>query len=88
MAVDTERCIGCWTCAVICKSENDVPLGLWWNRILTRGEELDTPEGEYRHLEMCYMPARLPALRRPALPEGVPDLGDVVDAEHGIPRRR
>ncbi|HEX8939769.1 MAG TPA: 4Fe-4S dicluster domain-containing protein [Candidatus Limnocylindrales bacterium] len=43
MAVDTERCLGCWTCAVICKSENDVPLGMWWNRVLTDGEALDTP---------------------------------------------
>ena len=29
MVVDTERCIGCWSCAVICKSENNVPLGTW-----------------------------------------------------------
>lgn len=43
MAVDTERCIGCWSCAVICKSENDIPLGMWWNRILTEGEGLDQP---------------------------------------------
>ena len=38
MVVDQERCIGCWSCAVICKSENDLPLGAWWNRILTAGE--------------------------------------------------
>ncbi|MDQ1324001.1 MAG: 4Fe-4S dicluster protein [Chloroflexota bacterium] len=44
MAVDQERCIGCWSCAVICKSENDVPLGMWWNRILTEGESMDQPE--------------------------------------------
>ena len=40
MVVDEERCIGCWSCAVICKSENDLPLGMWWNRILTAGEAL------------------------------------------------
>ena len=44
MVVDQERCIGCWSCAVICKSENDVPLGMWWNRILTEGESMDQPE--------------------------------------------
>ena len=44
MLVDTERCIGCWSCAVVCKSENDVALGMWWNRILTDGEDLDTPK--------------------------------------------
>jgi dimethyl sulfoxide reductase iron-sulfur subunit len=43
MLVDVERCVGCWSCAVICKAENDVPLGMWWNRILTEGDDLDTP---------------------------------------------
>ena len=57
MAVDTERCIGCWSCAVICKSENDIPLGMWWNRILTNGEEIDTPRvGEFGGLEMDWVP--------------------------------
>ena len=48
MAVDLERCIGCWSCAVICKSENAVPLGMWWNRILTDGPALDTPTTDDR----------------------------------------
>ncbi|HEX9122306.1 MAG TPA: 4Fe-4S dicluster domain-containing protein [Actinomycetota bacterium] len=57
MAVDTERCIGCWSCAVICKSENDVPLGMWWNRILTAGADLDTPEvDEHGDLSMHWVP--------------------------------
>lgn len=41
LLIDQERCIGCWTCAVVCKMENDVALGNWWNRILSNGE------GEY-----------------------------------------
>jgi molybdopterin-containing oxidoreductase family iron-sulfur binding subunit len=57
MAVDTERCIGCWSCAVICKSENDVPLGMWWNRILTAGERLDRPErDEHGRVGMHWVP--------------------------------
>jgi molybdopterin-containing oxidoreductase family iron-sulfur binding subunit len=57
MVVDLERCVGCWSCAVICKSENAVPLGLWWNRILTRGEDLDTPSiDEHGDLEMHWVP--------------------------------
>jgi dimethyl sulfoxide reductase iron-sulfur subunit len=57
MLVDQERCIGCWSCAVICKSENDVPLGMWWNRILTAGEDLDTPRvGDHGELSMHWLP--------------------------------
>jgi dimethyl sulfoxide reductase iron-sulfur subunit len=33
MVIDLERCVGCWTCAVACKAENNVALGNWWNRI-------------------------------------------------------
>jgi molybdopterin-containing oxidoreductase family iron-sulfur binding subunit len=56
MVVDTERCIGCWSCAVICKSENQVPIGNWWNRILTDGEALDTPRIEHGEPEMHWVP--------------------------------
>ena len=56
MVVDQERCIGCWSCAVICKSENDIPLGSWWNRILTDGEALDQPRSERGALEMDWLP--------------------------------
>lgn len=56
MVVDTERCIGCWSCAVICKSENNVPLGAWWNRILTEGEGLDLPTTEHGSEEMSWTP--------------------------------
>ncbi|HEY6057191.1 MAG TPA: 4Fe-4S dicluster domain-containing protein [Candidatus Limnocylindrales bacterium] len=57
MVVDTERCLGCWSCAVICKSENDIPLGMWWNRILTEGSALDTPAAaEGGRLDMRWLP--------------------------------
>jgi molybdopterin-containing oxidoreductase family iron-sulfur binding subunit len=60
MVVDQERCIGCWSCGVICKSENDVPLGMWWNRILTEGEALDTPTADHGRLEMHWLPLACP----------------------------
>jgi len=56
MAVDQERCLGCWSCAIICKSENNLPLGQWWNRILTEGEALDQPILERGALEMHWLP--------------------------------
>lgn len=57
MVIDLDRCIGCWTCAVGCKQENNVGLGLWWNRILTiGGDRMDTPAGEYPNLKMAFQP--------------------------------
>ena len=40
MAIDLDRCIGCRTCAVVCKCFNSQPQGIWWNRVFTSG----TPE--------------------------------------------
>lgn len=56
MVVDQERCLGCWSCAVVCKSENNVPLGGWWNRILTEGDDLDEPRTERGELRMDWVP--------------------------------
>ena len=84
MAVDTERCIGCWSCAVICKSENDVPLGMWWNRILTKGEELDTPEtGEFGRLDMSWVPLACQHCDDPPCMKVCPTSATFVDPEHG-----
>lgn len=57
MVIDLSRCIGCWSCAVGCKLENDEPIGIWWNRILTTGgKEIDTPSGNYPDVRMTYLP--------------------------------
>lgn len=57
MVIDTGRCIGCWSCAVACKSINDQPLGLWWNRILTvSANDIDSASGEYPDLSHAFLP--------------------------------
>ena len=67
MVIDQDRCIGCWTCSIACKSNNNEPLGVWWNRILTVHEDptgmditasggIDEPVGEYPNLSLSYMP--------------------------------
>jgi molybdopterin-containing oxidoreductase family iron-sulfur binding subunit len=37
MVVDLNRCIGCRTCAVVCKTHNAEPEGIWWNRVFASG---------------------------------------------------
>jgi len=68
MVIDTNRCVGCWTCAVGCKEINNEPLGFWWNRILTTApnesttaaapasENIDVPRGVFPDLELAYLP--------------------------------
>ena len=40
MVIDMRRCIGCHACSVACKSENNVPLGVWrsWVKQVERGK--------------------------------------------------
>ena len=69
MVIDQNKCVGCWTCAVACKSINNEPLGVHWNRVLTTrpdedapGKEpvaaaaIDVPHGEFPDLELAYLP--------------------------------
>ena len=51
IAIDLDRCIGCHSCAVVCKQENNVGLGTYYNKVLTVG-----PFGTYPDLEMYYLP--------------------------------
>jgi molybdopterin-containing oxidoreductase family iron-sulfur binding subunit len=68
MVIDTNRCVGCWTCAVACKQINNEPLGYWWNRVLTTApnqsttakapasDNIDVPYGVFPNLELAYLP--------------------------------
>ena len=35
IATDLNRCVGCLACSVTCKVVNDVPIGSYWNKVLT-----------------------------------------------------
>jgi tetrathionate reductase subunit B len=39
MLIDLRKCIGCHACVLACKSENDVPLGVWrsWIKRIEKG---------------------------------------------------
>lgn len=51
LVVDLNRCIGCFSCEVACKQQNDVPLGEYWNRV-----EIVGPLGTHPHLQQYWLP--------------------------------
>ncbi len=58
MVIDVDRCIGCRTCAVICKDANAQPEGVWWNRVFTQGSsehEVPVP-GQDGSMSMNFLP--------------------------------
>lgn len=50
MVIDLKRCIGCQTCTITCKAENDTRPGIFWNRVLV--EET----GEYPLVGKYFLP--------------------------------
>lgn len=57
IGINLRRCIGCNTCALACKMQNNVPDGMLWNRVLTEGcDRFDDAEGTYPNLSRTYLP--------------------------------
>ncbi|MBN2233154.1 MAG: 4Fe-4S dicluster domain-containing protein [Deltaproteobacteria bacterium] len=50
MVIDIDRCIGCHTCEIACKYQNDVPLGLWRTWV----KEIE--KGRYPHVVRAFRP--------------------------------
>ncbi len=87
-AIDQNRCIGCHTCAVACKIENNLPDQVWWNRILTDGgEEMDVPEGEFPEGKIDYIPVNCQHCENPACVKVCPVGATYKDPETGVVRQ-
>ncbi len=56
LVIDLERCIGCHTCSIACKVENDIEEGSGIRVDTVGGPHRDTPEGKFPNLSMYYLP--------------------------------
>jgi len=85
IAVDYRRCIGCGSCAVSCKLENDIPNEVWYCKISTiGGAAKDTPAGAYGANTISYQPFRCQHCDKPACVEVCPVGATYKDEETGI----
>lgn len=85
MAIDIERCEGCHACAIACKSNNNVPNGIQYHRVLTDGGDyMDTARGTYPNdLYRRFIPMGCQHCAKPACVEVCPT-GASVQRENGI----
>lgn len=79
LVIDLDRCFGCQSCEIACKQENDVALGCYWNKVLTRG-----PSGTYPDLEMYYLPTVCQACETPECVSVCPTGASYMRDEDGI----
>jgi DMSO reductase iron-sulfur subunit len=58
LVIDMKRCVGCRTCTVACKMENNVPLGIARMRVYDPHGNLhfDRPLGNYPNLKLFWTP--------------------------------
>lgn len=84
MAIDLKNCIGCHACSVACKMNNNLPVDLWYNRVITDGGAyMDTASGTYPdNLHREHYPVTCQHCSNPACVEVCPTGASYV-AEDG-----
>ena len=89
MVIDTGRCMACNSCAVACKVENNLPQGIWWNRIYNDGgPNLDSPAGKYPNLgKMMTITLACQHCENPACVKVCPVGATYKDSETGVVRQ-
>lgn len=73
MVVDTSRCMGCQTCVVSCKVDNQTPEGVYWGHVLSLdGEVPYQPTGTFPNVRMAFRPTLCNHCANPACVESCP----------------
>ncbi len=77
MAIDLRKCFGCHACSVACKSQFDVPLGVWrsWVKIMERGK--------YPNVKRIFIPVLCNHCEKPPCVKGCPT-GATYQRDDGI----
>lgn len=79
MAINLTRCVGCQTCAAVCKLENGVPKGIYFNRTV------DHEIGEYPDVSREFFPVMCMHCENPSCMNVCP-LDAIEETDEGIVR--
>ena len=67
IAINVDRCTGCNTCAVACKMQNNVPMGMMWVRVINEGCDAEVGvQGTYPNLSRTTIPVACQHCENPA----------------------
>ena len=86
LAINMKRCIGCHTCSMACKLENNTPNGVWWTQVLTNDGEvgMDVAVGTFPNTTLDFRPFSCQHCTTPACETVCPTGATHKDEETGI----
>ena len=79
IVVDLDRCIGCWSCEVACKMENNVALGERWNKVVQV-----EPFGTFPDVSTYWLPVMCQQCKHPTCVQVCPTGASYRDEVTGI----
>lgn len=79
LVIDLDRCSGCDTCVAACKHENNVSLGIYWNRVNVVG-----PSGEWPRIEGYWLPTQCQQCENAACEAACPTGATYRDEKYGL----
>ena len=66
MVIDLQRCVGCSSCSISCRNENNVPDGIYWSHKLTE------TSGTFPNVRFHYIPTLCNHCKNPPCVRGCP----------------
>ena len=66
MVIDLQRCVGCSSCSISCRNENNVPDGIYWSHKLTE------TSGTFPNVRFHYIPTLCNHCENPPCVRGCP----------------
>lgn len=79
LVIDLDRCSGCDSCIAACKFENEVDLGIYFNRVFSVG-----PTGTFPNIEMYWLPHQCQQCENPGCIDVCPTGASYRDEETGV----